>query len=145
MPANNLTIGRDCQVVVLHPLAPGGRLDLPVVDMFEADQNTNHIKVIPINGIPIMAETPSGWTGRLTVTRTGNSLGTFFTAMEQVYYAGGNVTNGTVYQYITETDGSVSTYRFDSCAFFLPKGGSFAGDKEVKITLEFHAATRSVA
>jgi hypothetical protein len=48
----------------------------------------------------------------------------------------------TMYQYVTETDGSVSTYQYDGAVFRLANAGIWKGDAAVKQKLEFYAARR---
>jgi hypothetical protein len=47
-----------------------------------------------------------------------------------------------MYQYVTETDGSVSTYQYDNVIFRLSNAGSWKGDNSVKQKLEFFAVRR---
>jgi hypothetical protein len=49
---------------------------------------------------------------------------------------------GTLYQYVTETDGSTSTYQYDSVVFKLTNAGHRKGDASVKQKLEFFASRR---
>jgi hypothetical protein len=49
---------------------------------------------------------------------------------------------GTVYQYVTETDGSTSTYQYDTVVFKLASSGQWKGDSSVKQKLEFFASQR---
>ena len=43
---------------------------------------------------------------------------------------------------MTETDGSTSTYQYDSVVFKLATAGQWKGDSSVKQKLEFFAARR---
>ena len=47
-----------------------------------------------------------------------------------------------MYQYITETDGSVSTYRYDAVVFKLVSAGVWKGDASVNQKLEFFATRK---
>jgi hypothetical protein len=49
---------------------------------------------------------------------------------------------GTVYQYVTEVDGSTSTYQYSGVVFKLVNAGSWKGDASVKQKLEFFATKR---
>ena len=57
-------------------------------------------------------------------------------------YASGPVAAGTLYQYVTETDGSVSTYQYDGVVFKLAGAGQWKGDQSVKQKLDFFASRR---
>ena len=47
-----------------------------------------------------------------------------------------------MYQYVTETDGSTSTYQYDNVAFRLSNAGIWKGDSSVRQKLEFFAVRR---
>ena len=44
--------------------------------------------------------------------------------------------------YVTETDGSTSTYQYDNVIFRLSNAGTWKGDSSVKQKLEFFAIRR---
>jgi hypothetical protein len=47
-----------------------------------------------------------------------------------------------MYQYVTEIDGSTSTYQYDSVVFRLASAGACKGDTSVKQKLDFFATRR---
>jgi hypothetical protein len=47
-----------------------------------------------------------------------------------------------MYQYVTEADGSVSTYQFSGVVFKLANAGTWKGDAAVRQKLEFFATQR---
>ena len=66
------------------------------------------------------AELPKGWEGSFEVERGNSAVDDFIAAAENQFYAGnGRVPTGTLYQYVTETDGITSTYQYDSVVFKL--------------------------
>ena len=69
-------------------------------------------------------------------------LDDFIAVLEQNYYNGLPVQTGTMYQYITESDGSVSTYQFVGVVFKLTSAGTWKGDASVKQKLEFFGTQR---
>jgi hypothetical protein len=102
------SIGRDTQLVIM---GPNGRVDLSHVTGFESRQITNPIRVSRLDGTQLAAELPKGWEGSFDVERGTSVLDDFISAVEQNYYNGTGVSPGTMYQYITEVDSSVSTYQ----------------------------------
>jgi hypothetical protein len=88
------------------------------------------------------AELPRGWEGSFEVERGTSEVDDFIAAAEQLYYNGGPVPGGTLYQYVTEVDGSTSTYQFDSVVFRLANAGSWKGDASVKQKLEFFSTRK---
>ena len=139
MPSNAFSVGRDCQLVVMGPF---GRVDLTHVTGFEARQLTAPVRVDRIDGTQLAAELPKGWDGHFELERGSSAVDDFMSQVEIAYNAGKPVATGTLYQYVTEADGSVSTYQFDGAVFKLASSGAWKGDQSVKQRLEFFAGTR---
>jgi hypothetical protein len=133
------SIGRDTQLVVM---GPNGRLDLSHVTGFESRQLTSPVRVSRLDGTQLGAELPKGWDGSFEVERGTSALDDFISGIEQDFYNGAGAFPGTMYQYITETDGSVSTYQFDGVVFKLASAGAWKGDSSVKQKLEFYATRK---
>jgi hypothetical protein len=123
-------------------MGPNGRVDLTHVTGFESRQITHPIRVSRLDGTQLAAELPKGWEGGFEVERGTSVLDDFISTVEQNYYNGVSASAGTMYQYITETDGSVSTYQFDGVVFKLASAGNWKGDASVKQKLEFYATRK---
>jgi hypothetical protein len=139
MPITAFSIGRDAQLVVV---AASGRVDLSHVTGFESRQLTHAVRVNRIDGTQLGAELPRGWEGNFEVERGSSVLDDFVASLEQQYFDGAVPATATMYQYVTETDGSVSTYQFDGVVFRLANAGAWKGDASVKQKLEFFAVRR---
>ncbi len=139
MALTTFSIGRDTQLVVMGPT---GRVDLSHVTGFESRQLTSAVRVSRIDGTQLAAELPKGWEGNFEVERGTSALDDLISTIEQNFYNGGPVAPGTMYQYITEADGSVSTYQFDGVVFKLATAGVWKGDSSVKQKLEFYATRK---
>ena len=139
MPVNSFSIGRDCQLVVI---GPAGRVDLTYVTGFESRQVTRSVRLDRLDGVPMGAELPRGWEGSFEVERGTSAVDDFIAAAERLFFATGAIPAGTVYQYVTEVDGSVSTYQYHGVVFKLANSGSWRGDASVKQRLEFFATQR---
>ena len=87
-------------------------------------------------------ELPKGWEGSFELDRGSSTVDDFIAAAEQQYFNGSSVAPGTMYQYVTETDGSTSTYQYDNVTFRLSNAGIWKGDSSVKQKLEFFAVRR---
>jgi hypothetical protein len=133
------SIGRDTQLVVM---GPNGRVDLSHVTGFESHQITSPVRISRLDGTQLAAELPRGWEGSFEVERGTSALDDFISVIEQDFYNGGGAPSGTMYQYITETDSSVSTYQFDGMVFKLASAGAWKGDSSVKQKLEFYATRK---
>ena len=139
--AASLSYGRSTTIVIVHPLAVGGRLDVPNVTGFSARQNVVKIDSKWLDGTHHFRDLPSGWTGEFDVDR-GNSVLDDWTALcEQQWYAFGTIATGTVYEYVAESDGSVSTYQYSGATFDFDAGRR-QGDSLVKQKLTFRASKR---
>jgi hypothetical protein len=132
MPSTAFSVGRDCQLVVMGPF---GRLDLTHVTGFESRQLTAPIRVDRIDGSQLAAELPE-------LERGSSAVDDFIARTEQAYVSGSAVPTGTLYQYVSEVDGSTSTYQYDQVVFKLTQAGQWRGDQSVKQRLDFFAARR---
>ena len=143
MPITNgvgtASVGRDCQIVLIGPF---GRVDLPNVMSFDCKQTVAEIKVDKLDGNQIHARLPKGWTGSFENERGNSGLDDLFTQTEASWFNAGLVVASTLYQYVTETDGSQSTYQFDNVAMTLSEAGSWKGDSTVKQKVDFEANRR---
>lgn len=139
MTSSAFSVGRDCQLVVIGPY---GRIDLTHVTGFEARQHTTPIRVDRIDGSQLAAELPKGWDGHFDLERGGPAVDDFIAQIEAAYVQGSAVPTGTLYQYVSEPDGSISTYQFDQVVFKLTQSGQWRGDQSVKQRLDFFAARR---
>lgn len=139
MALTNFSVGRDTQLVVM---GPAGRVDLTHVTGFESHQMTQSIRIDRLDGSMMGTEIPKGWEGSFEIEHGDSTTDDFIAAAEQQYYTGNTVPAGMMYQYVSETDGSTSTYEYDGVAFKLASAGQWRGDSAVKQKLEFFAARR---
>ncbi len=139
MASNTFSVGRDCQLVVMGPY---GRIDLTHVTSFESRQMTQAVRVDRIDGSQLAAELPKGWEGHFELDRGGPAVDDFIARVESAYLSGRKVSGGTLYQYVSEGDGSVSTYQYDGVVFRLSQAGAWRGDQSVRQRLEFFASGR---
>lgn len=139
MALTAFSIGRDTQLVVM---APTGRVDLSHITGFESHQITNSVRVNRIDGTQLGAELPRGWEGSFDIERGSSVLDDFVSNLEQQFFDGNATSTSTMYQYVTEIDGSTSTYQYDGVVFKLANAGTWKGDSAVKQKLEFFATRR---
>ena len=139
MSLTMFSVGRDTQLVVI---GPAGRIDLTHVTSFESHQITHSVRVDRLDGTHMGTELPKGWEGSFELERGSSTVDDFVAAAEQQYFNGNSITASTMYQYVTETDGSTSTYQYDNVAFRLSNAGIWKGDSSVRQKLEFFAVRR---
>ncbi|HST74234.1 MAG TPA: hypothetical protein VLJ20_02590 [Acetobacteraceae bacterium] len=139
MATTTFSVGRDCQLVVMGPT---GRVDITHVTGFESRQITHPVRVDRLDGTQMAAELPKGWEGSFEIERGNSAVDDFISAAENIYYTDGRVPPGTLYQYVTEIDGSTSTYQYDNVVFKLTSSGAWKGEGSVKQKLDFFATRR---
>ena len=135
-------VGRDIQLVIQHPLAPGGRVDLPNVMSFKAAQQVANIKIDRLDGVQLYADLPKGWDGSFMVERGSSGVDDLFALIEANWYASGAFLQAQIFQYIVEVNGASSTYLFQSSSLKLSDAGEWKGDASVKQTVNFMASRR---
>jgi hypothetical protein len=139
MSLTMFSIGRDTQLVLIGPT---GRIDLTHVTSFDSRQITQSVRVDRLDGTHLGTELPKGWEGSFELERGSSTVDDFIAAAEQQYFNGSNPPPSTMYQYVTETNGSTSTYQYDSVTFKLSNAGIWRGDSSVRQKLEFFAVRR---
>jgi hypothetical protein len=139
MSLTAFSVGRDTQLVVI---GPAGRIDLTHVTAFESRQLTQSVRVSRLDGSQLGTELPKGWEGSFELDRGSSAVDDFISTAEQQYFGAGGFVTSTMYQYISETDGSTSTYQYDGVVFRLANAGTWKGDASVKQKLEFYSVRR---
>jgi hypothetical protein len=139
MAISVFSVGRDTQLVVV---GPSGTINLAHVTAFESRQVTQSIRVNRLDGSQIGMELPKGWEGNFELERGDSAVEDFIAATEQNYYNGSVISSSTMYQYVSEVDGSTSTYQYDTVVFRLSNAGLWKGDAAVRQKLEFFASRR---
>ncbi len=137
---NPYSIGRDCQVVLLWN---GVRIDLRDVTGFQAQQQVRQQRADPLNSVPIEFNTPAGWRGQFQVDRGSSALDDLVSAIEAAFWNAGVIGSGTIYQYISEPDGSTSTYEFVGVSLTFTNSGHYQAENIVKQTVSFFASQRN--
>jgi len=66
----------------------------------------------------------------------------YFATLESQYYAGANQLPGTIYETISEPDGSLTQWRYTGVVLKLEKAGEFSGDKKVEQSVSFMASQK---
>jgi hypothetical protein len=139
MPTTSFNLGRDVQLVLI---GSAGRVDLTYVTGFKSHQMTEKVRVRPLGSVPLGADVPVGWEGDITLERGDSGVDDFFSAIEQGFWSGADLANQTMYEYISEVDGSVSTYQYNGVSLTLSDAGDKSQNTSIKQTIEFFASTR---
>ncbi|MDF7658317.1 hypothetical protein PUG81_04995 [Erwiniaceae bacterium L1_54_6] len=139
MPQLGYTLGRDVAVDINTPT---GKLRIPKVISFDSKPQMTNQKITALNGITDELQMPTGWNGTITAERMDGTLDDFWAQWEENYYNGINQQRGTITESITESDSTVSVYRYEGVSFHLTDPGTKKGDNTVNQTLTFTANRR---
>jgi hypothetical protein len=132
--------GRD---VVLDITTSRGPLRLPTTTTdWEAKPKYKTIESIALSGENLHANVPIGWTGTIGLDRTDSLVGDFFVQLEADYYAGVTIGYATITETISESNGTVTQYRYTKAALRLEEGGKFVGDDRVQVKIGFEASRK---
>ncbi|KXU99233.1 hypothetical protein AD929_15670 [Gluconobacter potus] len=133
------SIGRDTRVVFRWN---GSTVELPDVVSFTSQQGTVALRSVPLNSQPTTYEVPNGWSGTVQCQRTNSNLDDLIASTEAAFWSAGTITNGTLYQYITEPDGSTTTWQYTNVSIVLNAAGSWANDGMVMQSFTFNASQK---
>ena len=139
MPVNSYSVGRDLTFTLSMPT---GVLTLSGVTDYSAKKNSSKLTRKGLGGKTNHAVIPDGWELTIKLDRKDATLDKYFAARDADYYAGVNVQSGTIYETITESDGSVSQFRYTEVVLQYDGGGDWKGDAYIPITLMAYATER---
>src|SRR6185437_14852116 len=114
MAISVFSVGRDTQLVVV---GHSGTINLAHVTAFDSRQVTQSIRVNRLDGNQLGMELPKGWEGSFELERGDSVVEDFIAATEQEFFNGSINTTSSMYQHVSEVDGSTSTYQYDSVVF----------------------------
>ncbi|MCJ7926443.1 MAG: hypothetical protein MUW55_11020 [Pantoea vagans] len=139
MPQLGYSLGRDIAVDITTPT---GKLRLPKVTKFTSKPNISTNKITALNGVTDTLQSPTGWEGTFDSERMDSTLDDFWAQWEENYFNGVDQQAGSITETITEPNGSVSVYRYETVSFHLTNPGDKEGDKTIKQSLAFTANRR---
>jgi hypothetical protein len=139
MPANQNTgggfnLGKDCVFLVVGP--NNVNLTINNVTGLSIKQMTAPVTVDRLDGIQMNVAIPKGWEVNMEFDRGDANVDEFIESIEDDWYETGFIGTGQIYQYITELDGSLTTFIYDNGAFTFSDAGSWKGDASVKCKLD---------
>ena len=140
MPTTQFNLGQDVSLVLIG--GSTGRLNLQLVTNFKSQQTVKTVNTDPLNGPPIQAHLPGGWTFTFSIDRATSAADDAVAAMEQAYWNGQLLAFGSMYQYVQEVNQSVSTYQYNNVTFHLSDAGTWQQNAVVKQSLAGFASTR---
>lgn len=139
MPINGFSVGRD---ITLDIITAQGLLQLGLLTQFTSKPEVTDEKIKGLDGITRHVRFPDGWSGSFELKRQDNRLDTYFTQLEEDYYAGLNEQPATITETIVEPNGTLSQYRYEGVLLKLEEAGDWQGDKTIQQKLSFVASRR---
>ena len=139
MPVNSFSVGKDLTFTVVGPngnITLNGVTDYTIKPMFKKLDHKG------IDGTPQYAAIPDGWEISIKLDRQDNTLDVLFAALETSYFAGTNISNGTISENIQEVSGSVSKFQYTGVSLTYEDAGQYRGDSFVPLTLVGRASRR---
>jgi len=135
-----LSIGKDVSADIALP--NGSMLRLGNITNFDRKPLSTDVNSKGIDGVNRYGNIPDGWELSFNADREDSSADDYYAQVEEDYYAGKTIRNVTVYETITEVDGSITQYRYEGCSLKYVDAGAFEADKVVKTKWQGKAARR---
>lgn len=139
MPQNGFSVGRDLS---LDFVTASGPMSIGLITKFTRKQDTTEKKVKGIDGVTRHVRFFDGWSGSIEITRQDATLDNYFTQLEADYYTGVSEQACTITETISETNGSISQYRYLGVLLKFDDAGDSSGDDTVSQKLSFLASRR---
>lgn len=138
-----LTIGRDLQVhfnTVNGPIV----LSSDSIQSWESTPKADVKDFLPISGLIEPTMFMMGYQISIEIGRKDPSIENYWAQLEQLYFTGGVLPNGTIIETILEADGSVSQYVYSNVIFKLDSLGTYKGNEFVVQKVMAYASRREL-
>lgn len=136
---NEFNIGSDTTINVI---SDGAVVAACILVSFEARQLTADLDSTAIDGANRYRYVEKGWEGSLEYDRTDSTLDTYFALKEAARYQGFQPPIATITETTTNTDGSISKFRYDGVTLKMDTIGSRKGDAKVEPKVSWKAGRR---
>ena len=140
MPINSFNVGKDVRLDIVDPIQ--GVVSFTLITGFGAKQLTKEQRINGLDGTVRPLILPNGWDGSFEIERSDSLVDDYFAAIEAAYYNGQTVQSATITETITESNGSVSQYRYTGVMLKFDGAGEWKGDNSVKLKVGFVAGRR---
>jgi hypothetical protein len=140
MPVNSFTVGKDLTFTLV---GPNGNITLSGVTDYTTKPMFKDLEHDGIDGGTEFAAIPRGWEISIKLDRQDNTLDVLFAALEAAYFAGTNITGGTISENITEVSGSVTKFQYTGVSYTLEDAGNYKGDSFVPQSLRAKCSRRT--
>lgn len=139
MSSPTFNIGKDYTAVFMGPF---GQVKFSHVTMFDAKPIIKTVKVDPLNYQPIARDIPGGWDFTITLERANSNADAYQAVLETAFWNGVPTPPGTLYVYITETNGQQTIWQYNNAVAHLEDAGSASQEKSVTQKIKGFASQR---
>jgi hypothetical protein len=140
MPINGFSLGKDLTYTIV---TSSGNLTINGVTDYTIKPQFTKLKHKGLDGTTVHSAIPDGYEISIKLDRQDPTLDNFFAALEDSYFAGTNISNGTISENIIESDGSVSKFQYTNVSLSLDDAGTYKGDSNVSQGLSGMASRRT--
>ena len=141
MAVNGMNVGSDYSFG-LYDSNTGAVLDLGDVQSIDVKAGKHDIVSRPYNKAPKYGYIPDGYSGSLTLMRTGSAFEDLQITLAGQINNGVTVKPGYLNQITTNPDGTVSKYQYTGVVFFLTDIGNISREKSVSQSMTFMASDK---
>lgn len=139
MASNQFNTGGNVTIIYMGAF---GRVEFSHVKSWESRPVIKTVKVDPLNKPPIAQMLPAGWDFTFTIERNGPAADSLQALKESAYWNGLTIPAETMYAFITEPDGSTTTFQFNTCVSHLADAGTWTQESAVQQKVTGFASTR---
>ena len=118
MPANGMNVGIDFSFG-LFDANTSATLDLGDVQSVKEAAMKHELSSRVYNAVPKFAFVPDGYSGSMTVVRTGSQMEKLQILLSNNFNSGVAMLPGYLNKIVTDPDGSVSKFEYTGVAFFM--------------------------
>ena len=130
--------GRDINLVLIGPY---GKIPIVNPEGWDPKPIFASINVTSLDSTSLNAFIPKGWEATLRMARSNAAFDKLMATMELQWVNNGTINESTLFEYIAETDGSTSIFKWTSVAIKLDST-TWAPDASTKQTVSFMATYR---
>lgn len=143
----SFTTGMDVTATLIAPNAIP--IDLSGLTDLQWTPQYRELRSEPLDGPPIERSLPHGHRIRFAIDRNGSINEVLVTAIEAGWWKFGGLdpgtsANGAAFFFITESDGSATTWAFAGVSLKMIDGGSFVADRAVRQVFEVFARRKLI-
>ena len=141
MPSNGMNYGVDYNFG-LYDANTGVVLDLGDVQSIDIKALKHDLASHPYNKDPRFAFIQAGYSGTITIVRTGSVLEDLQVVFAAQVNSGSIIKPGYLNQITTNPDGTVSKYQYTGVVFFMTDVGNISREKTVTQSLAVMASSK---